>query len=433
MAAAAPASTGRWFGFGFNRFGQTVNSVERPGSPVKREADDRVLEPREVTVCNSRPNRSDVPPPRSGLELRTAQPEADDGNGPNPRRLDLPCRVYPAWSHSACLTDDGSIYFWGFVADVPWHQMSLNSQGLRGCRDILSSEKYLLTLWRDRVECWDIPSLCRTGEATDAVIWKKHLQEEEKPNAAFPLIAGGYITTMPPFYKSLSPLLGARKLVLGSEHALLLTCDWTVYSWGAGRHGQLGHGGVEDEADPRIVEALHGLVVTELAAGAWHSVCSSASGDLYVWGWNESGQLGLPARSCSGEEHQKPSQQVEFSGEGTPILCDAGDTVQKSTTEKATMGNTNVFISIQAFPALLDFPGELEISRVSCGSRHTAAVTRSGQLFTWGWGNYGQLGHGQTLSTDLPRLVEYFMRKQLYVLDVVCGPWNTFVFAHEKD
>ncbi|XP_072880884.1 RCC1 domain-containing protein 1-like isoform X5 [Hemitrygon akajei] len=373
MAAAAPASTGRWFGFGFNRFGQTVNSVERPGSPVKREADDRVLEPREVTVCNSRPNRSDVPPPRSGLELRTAQPEADDGNGPNPRRLDLPCRVYPAWSHSACLTDDGSIYFWGFVADVPWHQMSLNSQGLRGCRDILSSEKYLLTLWRDRVECWDIPSLCRTGEATDAVIWKKHLQEEEKPNAAFPLIAGGYITTMPPFYKSLSPLLGARKLVLGSEHALLLTCDWTVYSWGAGRHGQLGHGGVEDEADPRIVEALHGLVVTELAAGAWHSVCSSASGDLYVWGWNESGQLGLPARSCSGEEHQKPSQQVEFSGEG------------------------------------------------------------SGQLFTWGWGNYGQLGHGQTLSTDLPRLVEYFMRKQLYVLDVVCGPWNTFVFAHEKD
>lgn len=33
------------------------------------------------------------------------------------------------------------------------------------------------------------------------------------------------------------------------------------------------------------------------------------------------------------------------------------------------------FISIQAFPALLDLPQQLEVSRVSCGSRHTAVVT----------------------------------------------------------
>lgn len=34
------------------------------------------------------------------------------------------------------------------------------------------------------------------------------------------------------------------------------------------------------------------------------------------------------------------------------------------------------FISIQAFPALLDLPQELEVGEVSCGSRHTAIVTR---------------------------------------------------------
>lgn len=34
------------------------------------------------------------------------------------------------------------------------------------------------------------------------------------------------------------------------------------------------------------------------------------------------------------------------------------------------------FISIQAFPALLDLPQDLEVSAVSCGSRHTAVVTR---------------------------------------------------------
>lgn len=35
-----------------------------------------------------------------------------------------------------------------------------------------------------------------------------------------------------------------------------------------------------------------------------------------------------------------------------------------------------MFISIQALPALLDLPQEPEVSEVSCGSRHTAAVTR---------------------------------------------------------
>ncbi|XP_051898486.1 RCC1 domain-containing protein 1-like [Pristis pectinata] len=427
MAAPAPADTGRWFGFGFNLFGQTVNGVEPAGGPV--------LEPREVTACNSRPDRGSSAPAARPEAGGDSEPATNGGArpSPRPRQRVTACRVSPAWSHSACLTDDGSVYFWGFVAGGPWHQMYINNQDLRGCEDILSSEKYLLTLWRDRVQCWDISSLSRTREATDAVVWTKHLQEEEKPNAAFPLIPGGYITTTPPFYKSLSPLLHARKLVLGSEHALLLTFDWTVYSWGSGRHGQLGHGSVEDEVEPRIVEALHGLAMAELAAGAWHSVCASASGDLYVWGWNESGQLGLPAKSCSGDEHQKLSQQTGLSGEGVPALSDAGDKVKKSTTDKAAVGNTNVFISIQAFPALLDFPGELEISKVSCGARHTAAVTRSGKLFTWGWGNYGQLGHGQTDSTDLPRLVEYFIKNHLSVLDIVCGPWNTFAFAQGKN
>ncbi|XP_078286150.1 RCC1 domain-containing protein 1 isoform X4 [Rhinoraja longicauda] len=336
MAATAPSTSTRWFGFGFNRFGQTVPGV----------AADRVLEPRQLAAC------------------------CGSGTGPRPEGQPLPaCKVCPAWSHSAGWRGDGSIYFWGFVAGGPCHQMYINNQDQQRCKDIVTSEKYLLTLWQDRVECWDVPSLCRTGDTMPSVIWTKHLQEEENPNAAFPLIPGGYITTTPPFYKPLSPRLQARKLALGGEHALLLAFDWTLYSWGSGRHGQLGHGSVEDEAEPRVVEALHGLAMAEIAAGTWHSVCTNASGDVYVWGWNESGQLGLPTKLQSEEGHQNLSLQTGLSGE-------------------------------------------------ECG-----------KLFTWGWGNYGQLGHGQPDSSDIPRLVEYFTKNRLSVMDVVCGPWNTFVFA----
>ncbi|XP_048376391.1 RCC1 domain-containing protein 1-like isoform X5 [Stegostoma tigrinum] len=269
------AMPGRWFGFGFNQFGQVVNRRECEG-------DGKVLGPVAVTV-HSLGKAGQWP--SGGSCLR---------------------KLSPAWSHTACL-------------------------------------------------------------------------------AALPLIPDGYVTTTLPFYKPLAPQLCTRKLALGSEHAVLLSTGFTVYSWGSGRHGQLGHGGVEDETEPRIVEALHGLAMAEIAAGGWHSVCSSVSGDLYVWGWNESGQLGLPAKSCSEEKHRKTPQQKRLSGEVSPSLSEANNTVIKSANKITGLGDSNVFISIQAFPALLDLPEELEVSKVSCGSRHSAAVTREGKLFTWGW------------------------------------------------
>ncbi|NXJ95289.1 RCCD1 protein, partial [Corythaixoides concolor] len=89
------------------------------------------------------------------------------------------------------------------------------------------------------------------------------------------------------------------------------------------------------------------------------------------------------------------------------------------------------FISIQAFPALLDLPQDLEVSKVSCGSRHTAVITRGGELYTWGWGKYGQLGHGDTASSDQPRRVQYLVAEGLRAEEVVCGPWTTYVCVLE--
>lgn len=32
--------------------------------------------------------------------------------------------------------------------------------------------------------------------------------------------------------------------------------------------------------------------------------------------------------------------------------------------------------------------------QVACGWRHTISVSSSGDLYTYGWSKYGQLGHG---------------------------------------
>ena len=81
------------------------------------------------------------------------------------------------------------------------------------------------------------------------------------------------------------------EIVCGKEHCMLLTEHGQVYSWGGGSRGQLGHGTLTNEESPRLVMALDGMKIVKIAAGGWHSAAISEFNDLYMFGWNESGQL----------------------------------------------------------------------------------------------------------------------------------------------
>lgn len=87
----------------------------------------------------------------------------------------------------------------------------------------------------------------------------------------------------------------------GFEHTLILTEKGAVYTYGNGSRGQLGHGEVTVDLlkVPRCVDTLSGISVVAIAAGGWHSVSVTDTGDVYVWGWNESGQLGIPSSTIS--------------------------------------------------------------------------------------------------------------------------------------
>lgn len=303
-----------------------------------------------------------------------------------------------------------------------------------GCRDVWASEG-LLVLLRDKggsspeLQAW-VPGSALQGEP----LWVQNLvsgakaEGEDEPGSdsrmgTLPLLpcARAYVTPQPPFCQPLAPELRVRQLALGAEHALLLCDAGQVFSRGGGRHGQLGHGTLEAELEPRLLEALQGLRMAEVAAGGWHSVCVSETGDIYIWGWNESGQLALPTRSGT-EKKTEREEATELNEDGLKEEAAVADAAAPAH-----------FIAIQPFPALLDLPLGSDAVKASCGSRHTAVVTRTGELYTWGWGKYGQLGHKDSTSLDRPCRVEYFTERQLEVRAVTCGPWNTYVYAVERE
>mmetsp|Transcript_43129 Transcript_43129/g.70021 ORF Transcript_43129/g.70021 Transcript_43129/m.70021 type:complete len:176 (+) Transcript_43129:513-1040(+) len=167
-----------------------------------------------------------------------------------------------------------------------------------------------------------------------------------------------------------------EKVACGGHHFLATTKQGDVYTWGWGLYGMLGHGDSADQSEPKLVEALIGEPVMEIAAGPWHSCCVTAGGDVYTFGWGEHGRLG----------HGNATSSLE--------------------------------------PKLVEALEEEEAVKVACGSRHTAIVTRSGSCYSMGWNKYGQVGDGSRTDQYFPVDVT---PKDMRARDVACGRWHTLL------
>lgn len=79
-----------------------------------------------------------------------------------------------------------------------------------------------------------------------------------------------------------------------------------LFTWGWNTHGQLGVGSQTTLTHkPQLVERLKGVPLAQIAAGGAHSTTVSLSGAVYSWGKNSFGQLGLGDMKGKEGEHQE--------------------------------------------------------------------------------------------------------------------------------
>ena len=85
-------------------------------------------------------------------------------------------------------------------------------------------------------------------------------------------------------------------LSLGNVHSSALSATGRIFMWGANSVGQLGDGTTSDKNVPTEITSRFPLIqddkITSLSLGSNHSSALSATGRLYIWGWNYYGQLG---------------------------------------------------------------------------------------------------------------------------------------------
>ena len=83
------------------------------------------------------------------------------------------------------------------------------------------------------------------------------------------------------------------QIATGAKHCLAVSKSGSLFSWGTGRNGRLGHGTTVDSMLPVYVAAFKGKKVIQVACGWSHSMCIASDGYAYAWGKGSDGQLGL--------------------------------------------------------------------------------------------------------------------------------------------
>uniref|UniRef100_A0A8C7TRT8 HECT and RLD domain containing E3 ubiquitin protein ligase 3 n=1 Tax=Oncorhynchus mykiss TaxID=8022 RepID=A0A8C7TRT8_ONCMY len=219
----------------------------------------------------------------------------------------------------------------------------------------------------------------------------------------------------------------------GQAHSMALNEQGQVFAWGAGGGGQLGLGTAEETVPiPRLIKKLCEHRISQIMCGNKHCIALSKDGQLFTWGQNLSGQLGLgkgepstlspqPLKSLSGI----PLAQITAGGDHSFALSLSGAVFGWGKNSAGQLGLNDK--QDRSVPCHIKFLRSQKVVYISCGDEHTAALTKDGGLFTFGDGSRGQLGHDSTNNEPLPRQVQELMGSE--VSQIACGRHHTLAFV----
>jgi alpha-tubulin suppressor-like RCC1 family protein len=200
-----------------------------------------------------------------------------------------------------------------------------------------------------------------------------------------------------------------RTVSAGIYHTLACCDEGRAYSYGDGRHGELGHGDPIDLATqntpvptPRLIEALQGVHISAVAAGGFHSLVLDWAGKVYSFG---DGCVGALGHGIFDRHHHFAPQlvaalqgvrvsAVAAGGAHSLALSEAGEVRSFGRGLYGALGHGDEVDRYTPWP-IAALQG-VRVGALAAGGDHSLVVSVAGRLYTFGRGDVGQLGHNDT-------------------------------------
>ena len=192
--------------------------------------------------------------------------------------------------------------------------------------------------------------------------------------------------------------------------------------------------------NPRILQFMspgpvrfpEGINIKRVSCGLSHTLALCQEGTVFAWGNGDRGCLGLGDMI----HRQKPVQiektsnflifneivDIDAGSYHSMALRTGGDMYSWGDGEGGKLGHGDD--RGQVLPK--------EIMRlkgicVSAGASHSAAISRNHELYSWGVGSYGRLGHGGEYNVLYPKAIDVLKQKKIE--SVSCGVFHTLCIA----
>jgi len=202
-----------------------------------------------------------------------------------------------------------------------------------------------------------------------------------------------------------------------------------VYSFGSGTQGQLGINSTP--AAKPIPTKLPLENIVQISAGSYHNLVLNEQGQLFTWGHAENGRLG------DGQDEEDAIVPIELkalsqvsvraiaSGVAhSLVLTKSGEVYAWGYGEFGQLGIGSNPVS-QSVPVLVPITG---IVGIACGWRHSLAFKANGELYAWGWNDCGQVGNGTQQDQLTPVLIP-----GVDVVAAFCGGKHSMVITRNGE
>ena len=189
----------------------------------------------------------------------------------------------------------------------------------------------------------------------------------------------------------------------GSNHMLAINSKGELYGRGSNRWGQLGMGLDGPDSVSGLTRIGTAANWKHADAGLFYSLAINDNGELYAWGYNYDGQLGIG----SSDSYTVSPQKVGTASNWTHVAAGVehalgvnslGELYVWGKNDHGQLGNGgNTSLRVPTRIAT-----SVSWKYVSAGNTFSMAISGNGELYAWGRNNHGQLGDGTKTDRSTP-------------------------------